>query len=91
MQLNLYLMKDENETPGTYDCWVVAARDERRALQVSPDPDQVWSTQDRCWMLVRADGGNEAPKAWGHPTVTRIGVADKDIKAGLICASFNPR
>lgn len=76
--LNIYLLTPAPDEQSSYDRWVAAARNENHALEISPDPNQAWTT-------IRSDGKTR-PKTWGRAVVTRLGVADCDVKAGLVCA-----
>lgn len=78
MSLNLYLISQtENNNYDTYDFAIVAAESEDAARRIHPGFDG-WSRQYGRWA--------SKPE---NVRVSRIGIANSEIEAGVILASFN--
>lgn len=76
--MNLYLIyQTQNKGWDTYDSAVVCAPDEETARHINLNGSDE-SAFHGCWC-----SGPE------YVHVVRIGVADSDVKPGVVCASFN--
>ena len=89
--MKLWLIgQNVNDGYDTFDYAVVAAHDAKAARLIHPS-GWLWSAEKRSW------GGGIPWRAWGDDTwappkkvsVTYIGEAASNIKAGVVCASFN--
>ncbi len=95
--MNLYKIEhhNTNDPPyeDTYDSAVVCADSEENARLIHPNGDQAglkWYIEKDGWKW-RDWARSKAIRTWALPKdigVTFIGVADKTIKPGVICASF---
>lgn len=91
----LYLLTQTvNNGYDTYDSCVVCADSEEEARYISPREYDMW--HDNAWHFKYTDGRIEETLSggmqWALPKDIRIkylGEADKAIKKGVICASFN--
>lgn len=97
--MNIYLLEqDLNNCYDTYDSCVVAAINETAARNTHPSP-LVTHVKDGKWMGTYTRGGEYKQDShdWVQYSqidqikVKFIGVANDDISAGVICASFNQR
>jgi len=94
--MNIYLLEqDLNNGYDTYDSCVVAAINETAARNTHPS-SFVTHVKDGKWMGTFANGEYEQSSYDWVPyaeidriTVKLIGVANEDVSAGVICASFN--
>lgn len=88
--LNLYLLtQGSRKGYDTYDSAVVAALDEDTARLTHPDSRKVWNRSG--WRLPDCPHPGDTDN-WPNPNKVRvafIGPADKSVKAGVICASYN--
>ena len=77
--MNLYLCsQDSKDDYDTYDSFICAASDEREARLTSPEHNYSFDQSRHVWCV--------SPDL---VTVKLIGVADKSIEKGVVCASFN--
>lgn len=96
-EMKLYLL----ERPGerlydTYGSAVVAAESEDAARLMHPEQDPdfrvTWCEDQRAWLNPRGDDSWTASSSWANPEDVKITeltkCANKDIVAGLICASY---
>lgn len=95
--MNIYLLEqDLNNGYDTYDSCVVVALNETDARNTYPSP-YVTHIKDGKWMGTDKAGGEyeQGADEWVQYSqidqikVTLIGVANEDVGAGVICASFN--
>lgn len=98
--MNIYLLEqDLNNGYDTYDSCVVVALNETAARNTHPSP-YVTHIKDGKWMDTYEKGGEyecdrSVAERWVQCSqidqikVTLIGVANEDVGAGVICASFN--
>ena len=94
--MKLYLLsQDENSGYDTYDSCVVAAIDEGAARRISPFEYYTWSDDHGSWCFTYVDGSltEEYHPSWANDLdaikVKYIGEASQDMKAGVVCASYN--
>lgn len=79
--MNIYLLSQEiNFDYNTYDSCIVCAENEDEARNIHPDENYGWESVIKSWVQE-----NEKDKI----TVELIGKANKNIKKGVILASFN--
>jgi len=77
--MNIYLCEqEENNDWDTYDSFVCVANNEDEARNTLPSVYEEWGEECYCWC--------SSPD---KVTVTLVGAASRDQKAGVICASFN--
>lgn len=81
-KLKLYLIfQNQNHTWDTYDSAVVATTSEERAKNTDPstgNPVKDWNRLFSSWC--------SSPE---HVSVVYLGVAEKSVEEGVVCASFN--
>ena len=80
--MNIYLISQtENNNYDSYDSAVVCAKDENEARNMSPIDGTQFDWNDNMWLSWACKPENI--------TVKLIGKANKDIKHGVICSSYN--
>lgn len=94
--MKIYLLtQDIKRGYDTYDSMIVAANTVKEAIRFSPSSHYEWSDILKSWEFVYWDGRR---KAESHNTwcddinqiiVTEIGLANPNIRSGVILASFN--
>ena len=95
--MNIYKLKRTDKLSyDEYDSGIVCAESEEEAKLINiSNPDYKWV--DNKWIYVREDGSICETDGWSWVDadklnvikVTLLGIADKDIKKGVILASFN--
>jgi hypothetical protein len=97
--MKLYLISQGvNNGYDTYDSAVVAAENEQAAKETYPAITEfIYSYHDSAWwwiwppnsMIEKKESGDSWANNSSEVNVVYIGEADKEIEAGVICASFN--
>ncbi|ADV46459.1 hypothetical protein [Nitratifractor salsuginis] len=93
--MNIYLLsQDENTGYDTYDSMVVYAEDEDQARKISPDGAYAWVNNGWCFLPHKQKCAEPEERGdWANKLenikVKFLGTTDRDVKPGVICASFN--
>lgn len=91
--MNIYLVtRNDKYTYDDYDVFVAAGTDEEQVKNMHPSGNGYYNNTNGHWQYYSDNTYMSGEDDWTNPkhtTVELIGIADKSIKLGVICASFN--